>query len=177
MDDKLFIHQWWEYYPDCDVIPEFKALRNKRGDEASSRLLWYLRFMYDPEHEYISKLPRQGREELLVDYCGIKKSDKDSKLFQAAEKWYVENYMSKAKRVVRGMWDKMEEAEEVVRKSIIYAPGDIEAYDKDTKALLSLRRTLENAEAVMKSEIKQGTSKIYGKDIIVGAADDGSLYQ
>ncbi|HEY3525791.1 MAG TPA: hypothetical protein VGK47_06320, partial [Nitrososphaeraceae archaeon] len=68
------IASFWDYYPDSDVIPEFKALRNKRGDTISSFLMWYLRFNYDPEHEYVQKLPKKEREELLQKYFKLKKS-------------------------------------------------------------------------------------------------------
>ncbi len=145
---------FWETFPDCDAIPEFKALRAKRGDEASSRIMWYIRFVHDPEHEYVSKLPRKDRESLLVDYCNIKKKDLDSALFKSAETWYQSNYMSKAKRAFVMISTKLEQAEEVIRNGNIYAPEDIALWVNATKALKEFKIEYESAEATFNSETK-----------------------
>lgn len=160
------------------MIPEFKALRNKRGDEASSRILWYIRFLYDPEHEYLANLPTAKRDELLIDYCHIKKSDLKTALFDGAVNYYKEYWMSEPKQAFNEIRAKIREAREALKGGTIYAPSDIKIYSEALKALKELKREYDAAESEFKSDVKSQITTFYGKkDQFIGGADDKSLFQ
>lgn len=168
---------FWDYYPDSNLIPEFKALRNKRDDTISSNIMWYIRFNVDPEHEYVHKLPKANREELLKEFFKIKKSDLSSALFKAAEAWYTEHYMSRVKRSLALLHRKAEEAEKVLREGEMYSPEDIKKFTDALKALKEFRQELEIAEREFKSGIAKRAVKAFGKDQQINGAEDGSLWE
>lgn len=171
------IELFWNYFPDADCIPEFKAVRNKKGDERSSEIMWYIRFLVDPEHEYVHKLPKANREELLKDYFKIKKADLTSTLFKNAEAWYSEYYMSRVKRSLALLYRKAEEAEKVLREGEMYSPEDIKKFTDALKALKEFRQELEIAEREFKSGIAKRAVKAFGKDQQINGAEDGSLWE
>ncbi len=176
-EEKIFLQTFWDLYPDADAIPPFKALRNKRGDEASSRLMFYIRFLHDPEHEYIQMLPRVGREELLKEYCSIKKTDLSSALFKAAEEWYQFNYMSKPKQALAVIGNKVEDAGKAIERGAIYAHTDIVEHVAAIKAFKELAMEYESAKAVVTQEIKSTRiAKQFGKNEIVRPVDTGEIY-
>lgn len=171
------IPSFFDFFPEADVIPEFKALRNKRDDTIASHLLWYIRFLHDPEHEYVHRLPKANREELLKGYFKIKKTDLSSALFKAAEAWYSEHYMSRVKRSLALLHRKAEEAEKVLREGEMYSPEDIKKFTDALKALKEFRQELEIAEREFKSGIAKRAVKAFGKDQQINGAEDGSLWE
>lgn len=176
MEDKIFLHRFWEVYPDTLTIPEFAALKSKRGDAASSKIMWYIKFLNDPEHEYVGKLPRKDRDTLLVDYCGIKKSDLSSALFKAAEKWYVEKYMSAVKRVFMALKDKAEQMETMLLADVIYSPEDIPKYVIAMKALKEFKIEYDQTEQLFNSEVKSKVAKVFGTGEYIKPADNDPLF-
>lgn len=178
MEDKIWLHRFFDEYPDAMVIPAFKALYTKRGAEAASKVMWYIRFLHDPEHEYISKLPRKDREELLKEYCGMKKQDLTSATFLEAEKWYTDNFMSKAKQVFMVYGEKLEQAREAIKTGVIYAPTDIGVFKDSLKDLKEFAALYDDVGHTMSQEIKASkTGKMFGKDEMVRPADNGGLFR
>lgn len=178
MSEKVFLHRFWEEHPDADVIPAFNALRKKRGDEASSRIMWYIRFLNDPLHEYIGSLPRADREKLLVDYCEIKKGDLTSPLFKAAEEFYKNDFMTEVRQVYDAIHEKVLQAKNAIRAGVIYAPEDIDTQVRALKAFKEFAREFEDARMALNAERKTSKlSKAFGKDEFIGPADSGTLFE
>ncbi len=178
MEDKIFLHQFWIRHPDADAIPPFKALRTKRGDEASSRLMWYLTFLNDPEHEYVHKLPRKDRDELLKDYCEIKKGDLSSQLFKDADSWFQTNWLSAVKQTYAAFGDKIFDARNAIKTGVIFAPEDIETYKNALLSFKALVSEYEIAKNQFNSEVKSATTnKLFGTNKQVNPAADGSMFK
>lgn len=176
-EELVFLHSFWIKYPEADVIPQFNAIRKKRGDEASSRIMFYIRFLFDPEHEYLFDLPKENREALLIDYCKMKKTDLTSQFTKEAMDYYSQEFMSKPKRAFASIGRKIEEADKALDQGTIYAPSDIAIYVGALKSLKELKREYDSAKAEFLSDIKTSTKNMYGKkDTPVGRADDGSLF-
>lgn len=177
MSEKVFLHRFWEEYPDADAIPAFKALRNKRGDEASSRIMWYIRFLNDPLHEYVGSLPREDRDKLLIEYCQIKKADLNSPLFKAAVAWYVNEYMSETRKAFAALQEKIFQSEVAIRTGVIYSPDDIDTYNRAIKSLKELKREFDSSRHDLNEEKKESrAAKMFGQDQFVSPADEGTLF-
>lgn len=175
-EDKIFLHRFWDYYPDARVIPPFAALL-KKGEESSSRIMWFLHFLHDPTHEFIAKLPYTDRQKLLFDFCEIKPKDTSSALYKAAEEWYTKEYLSKEKKNLKFFAEKVEQAGVAVRDAQIFAPTDIEDLTRGLKAYREIAEEYRKSQEETQKEVREErTGRLFGKDDTVGAADDGSLY-
>lgn len=178
MEAGTWLDQFWEIYPDADIIPAFKALRNKRGDQISSRLMWYIRLMMDPEHEYATILPKKEREALLIPYCQVKPKDFETALYKDALVWYRTKWISKVKRVFIMIGEKLEQAELAIEMSEINTPEDIKINDEALSALANFKRHYEEFGMLFTQEKKTAVgAKYHGSgDTPIGPADSGGLF-
>lgn len=178
METATWLDRFWEIYPDADAIKEFKALRNKRGDQISSRLMWYIRLMMDPEHEYVNILPKKERETLLLEYCQVKPKDLETSLYKDALSWYRTKWISKVKRVFIMIGEKLEQAELAIEFSEINTPEDIKINDEALTALANFKRHYEEFGGLFAQEKKASVgAKYHGSgDTPVGPADSGGLF-
>lgn len=173
-----WLDNFWTIYPDADIVKEFKALRNKRGDIPSSRMMWYIRLAIDPEHEYANILPKKEREALLVDYCQVKPKDLESALFKDAMLWYRTKWISKVKRVFIMIGEKLEQAELAIEMSEINTPEDIKINDEALTALANFKRHYEEFGMLFAQEKKTAVGAKYhgSNNTPVGPADSGGLF-
>lgn len=178
MDKADWLDKFWEIYLDAAIIPPFKALKNKRGDQVSSRLMWYLRFLIDPEHEYINTLPKKERETLLIDYCEVKPKDLETVLFKEAAAWYRTKWISKVKRVYIMIGEKLEQAELAIEMSEINTPEDIKINDEALTALSNFKKHYEEFGMLFTQERKAAVGAKYhgSNETPIGPADSGGLF-
>lgn len=189
---------FWAEYPDAQVIEPFIKLRNKRGDEISSNLMWYIRLLNDPEHEYISKIPNirevvvqnhrdveQGievkkdkksqREKILADYFGVKNTDTSSTLFKDAAQWYVEYWMPPTKRMLNSLQNRLFEAAKVADEFRVHTMEDIITSADAVEAYQNFKRLYDEAVANFNEDKKKKVVGFGKKQ--VSAAMSGELFK
>ena len=188
----MLFNDFWTEYPDAGLIEQFAKLRSKRGDETSSHLMWYIKLLHDPEHEYISKIPnvkelaaqnaegqkvdkKSQREKILYNYFGLKSTDLSSTLFKEASQWYVDYYMPVSKRVLNIIQQRLFEAEHVLRGFTINTTADISTFVDHTEDYNKFKKLLDDAQANFNEDKKRKLKGFGGKQ--VSAFMDGSLFK
>lgn len=167
---------FWEKYPDAIAVEDFAFLKNKCGDDKSSRIMWYIRLMNDPEHEYISRYPKAEREEIAIKITGFKKSDMKLEGYKRAEKWYVDRWLSPAAvgKVIIG--DKIHEANDALQSKHIDSVEAIGEYTSGIKAYKILKTEYDEFCEMFKQQ-RTNRVRLFGKEDAAGDAADGSLFK
>lgn len=164
---------FWDTHPDAITIEVFRVIKEKKGEDISSNIMWYIRGMHDPGFEYLKHVPPKERGAELKKYYNL--TDKDIKLsyVQKAIEWYLENWLSPARRLCNSQRDKVYEAEALIRSEKMTKVEDIIKYGEIQKAFGVLKSGVDAAEASLKDETAPAEKKGTGS---VSAADSGELW-
>lgn len=170
---------FWQQYPDAGLVPEFAALREKRADR-SSELMWYIKLMHDPSHEFMRHIPAAEREPMLKKALRVVKSDTETAFFKAAEEAMRTRFCSPAHRQVSLLREKLHSADRVLTEAEMFHPNDIKEILGAMQARGQMVKEYEDAVRAMAAHngvAKAEREKLYGgKGEEVRPSEDGSMF-
>lgn len=98
----------WEEYPDLDLIEEFRALREKEGDERSNNILKAIYYIWDPKSDKHDSGFTEAEliEDINTNLLGQKKFNWNK--YEKVKQAWFKYCMTKTDKILKDLEDQME---------------------------------------------------------------------
>ncbi len=164
---------FWEIYPDAEIIEIFRELRKSKGDSKSSDLLWYIHCLKDPENVFMRHLPDEERKAELKKYYKITEAVLKEAQVKKVFQWYETNWLTAPERLLNALETKLYQAEDLMSKAPMKKVEDIGLYSDIQKQFSQFKKAHDESIAAVKNQ--ESTKRKVGGGKL-SAADDGTLF-
>lgn len=164
---------FWDTYPDAVAVGIFRELKQKRGDNKSSDMMWVIHCMLDPENTFMQLLPPKERLEELKKYYEVTGKEVSSELFKKCVAWYRKNWMTAPRRLLNSLREKLFASQELVDSHPVEKPDDIMFFAEVQEKVELFRKLHEEALKAFKAE-GPVRRKLGGEPL--SAADSGDIF-
>lgn len=164
---------FWETFPDAVLVEKLRKLKDSKGKEKSSALLWYIYCFMDPENTFMQHLNEKERSAEIIKYYKIDHKDLKSPQFKEAVEWFKVNWLSASRRMLNALRLKMYESIKFIEDKKIEQGDDILYFADMMKAFKDYKTGIDEAEAMFKLE---GPTKRKLGGGQLGAADSGDIF-
>lgn len=164
MEDKSALPDFFEAHPEAIAIEAFRNLKEKK--ENASQILYYIKFMVDPQFDHLRVLRPEDRTEELKKWLGIGEKDLfNSKgemfaIIAKAEKWFKENWLDPTARLFAAHTEKVHQCTKIVEDYEIDSPTAMTEYKGIIDTFHTIKTTHDKSKGMF--EVERGQKEKHG---------------